>query len=326
MKLYRSLLKETWQICRKYKFLWIFGFFSILLSSGGEINLFLKVLQPGLKRHFLFNIFNLLIKLISFQSLLESLKTPSFIYLLSFIILLFLSLTFVSLVSRASIVNAVSKEKRKEKPKFSSTLQQGIKNFWPVLGLYILALIIIILSFSISSLPFYLSYSSGNNLENSWGLKLFLILFFFLFIPLLFIISFVTHFALCDIVIYKNNILKSFKNGIKLFFNNWLISLESAFLIFLIELIIGTIFLLTTWGIASLLGFVKNIFILTNFSLGIISIPLLFFITSTIIFILLTAIFGLFQNTYWTLLFLKLNKQKKFLSKIERIFYSLLAK
>ena len=42
--LYRSILKTTWVITKKYKFLWIFGIFALWLGNNGEIQMFFRAL------------------------------------------------------------------------------------------------------------------------------------------------------------------------------------------------------------------------------------------------------------------------------------------
>jgi len=246
-------------------------------------------------------------------------NSPSAILLTILISISIFILIWITFVSQGAITSAVKKIRNKKQTDFQENFKIGNKYFGSILGLNILLKIIIFFCSTIILSPFLILFLVKNSYI--WG-SLIVILSFLLVLPLSIILSFINHYALCYIVLQRKRIVQAIRDGLNLFISNWLITLETALILFLIEILAGLSFVILS-SIAilifSLFTFALN---LLNFSIGIsvISIFLIVFLLFT--FLVINSFFGSFYYTYWTLLFIKLNNPKtKIVSKLVRIFH-----
>jgi hypothetical protein len=138
---------------------------------------------------------------------------------------------------------------------------------------------------------------------------LYWIITFIIFIPIAFIISFLAKYALSYVVLKKERLWSSLEKGWQLFIRNWLISLEMAFLIFAITILVG----LALFVVAFIIS--VPFLVLMSFAIAIHSTALFwFFITLLIIcelvaLILVFALVGAFQWSCWVMLFNRLTNK-----------------
>lgn len=312
--LYRVILKNAWLIAKKHLYLWPLGFFVAFLGNGGEYQILSKQItkvstQPEI-------ISNLKDWLLNLTPSLNLSIGRSFLLALFLVVALIVLLFFIWLIisSVAGLIFGVNKASQEERSTFSSLLLNGSRNFKPVLGLYVIAKVIVygILAFVLTPL-LIATFAQG-----SQKLNIFItILIFLIFIPLTIIVSFVTRYASAYVVLQGQKMWEAFKNGWRLFSANWLISLEMAFILLMINLIISIMIFISAFLLfspflfAGLIRTIEHPEAIWSF----IFIPI-------IIIILLTIVIGAglatFQLGSWTLLFLRLTKGGKAYSKIVR--------
>ena len=319
---YRSILSSAWTITKQHKKLWVFGFLAFMLSAGGEYQILTKILnedygisvysQVGSKS---------VIADPSFWAALNNacLANPKTGLAIAMMLLLMfaLSLGFLWLCIKSQIALVkwsktylVNKNKEK-KASIWEELSTDDGNFWRVLGLNVSIKVIITALFSLLSLPLVFIYFNDSGFA-----ILTYTLFFVVFLPLMLSFSLIIKYSIAEVVLEKQSFIKSIESGYKLFCKNWLISLEMAILLFLINFVIGlvSIFVLST---------VILPIILTLIIFGLI-IPL-YLITAVSFFLLIIIASSLmtFQTSSWTLLFLELkngSKSSPVKAKLERVF------
>jgi hypothetical protein len=297
---YFGIVKRAWRITYQHKFLWIFGLFlgtSASFSFNG-IN-FNQVSyttdQADLEKYFGqaygFLLDNLIIIIISALALL-------------FLILFFMVL---SVISQGAMIGAVDKLNDRKEINFSKAFRIGLKNFWKILGIYILFGLIAFLSLVILAAPTIALFAYG--LPGRGFIMM--LLSILIFIPLVILFSFASIYSLRFAVIGKKKVIDSINLGVHLFFNNfwqsilmYLILLGIMFLVSIIAAIAFLVILLFIGIPLVALGFV--LFPVA----GIASAIILAIIGLIIIFIaafLISSLVNTYKSSLWTLTYKNLN-------------------
>lgn len=253
MSLYRNILKQAWGITWRYKYLWFFGLFASLLGGSGEYQISMRVLNgeatqglfPNFNRIAETGIFNKNI-LSNIGQIFKNDPASMIILIIAGLIILILTglLIWLIIVSQVALVNnsaTIISSEKKSRLGIKEGVVAGTKHFWPVLGLNIITKIIIYLAFTLISLPIIFSIS-GTTWQTT---NLIYIILFIIFIPIAVVFSFIIKYAICYVVIKNNNFIQAIKEGWKLFIKNWLISIEMAFILFFINVLVGLGIILT---------------------------------------------------------------------------------
>ncbi len=319
MTFYRHIIKKAWEITWKFRFLWFFGLFAALLGNGGEYEIIMKTfgddqsagLFPGLKTLADTGIFTM-------QGLRNVAMTAATDPVNFFVVIVILLLTlavgaflvWLVIISQAALVNSSAKIIQNKKIAFREALQSGMNNFWPVFflnlfnrlifsGIFLLLLIPLVASLSLAA-PIY-------------------VILFIIFIPASIFISFIIKYSIGYVVVKGQPLTISLRNGWKLFKENWLISIEMALLLALINLALGLLAIFIVLVLAVPFLFLAAIFIKFGSVAGFWIVALSGFGSFMVFLFLAGAILATFQVSAWTGLFLELIN-KGGTSKIVRMF------
>lgn len=325
--LYRSIMSRAWEITKKFKGLWFFGFFAAIISSGGEYEIIARALYtPGnddlistTVSGFQEGIREVVTKgnVDIWKNLASSLfaNSSAMIVALAIFILVIaitLFLLWLSTVSQIGMIRNISLINRGKKPTFNEGLDAGTKLFWPVFLINVIFKAIIFIMLFLLGRELLLLAGKG-------GLAPALYFFSFaLFVVITLIISFLIRYQIFYLVLKKQPWLEALQSGWKLFKKNWLISLEMAFLMFLFYVVVFfiSIFIvavLTAIPTVVLLTYLLYlpVFVKTIIALVCIVLIILTMIASSILI-------NTFQWASWTLLFDRLSLKDE-LSKIIRL-------
>lgn len=323
MLLYRNILKGAIKNTWRHKYLWFFGLFAALLGNGGEYEILIRGLTgdsqqsffPGLKTIAATGVFSIETLSNIGQLFIKEPFTIIMMLLVGLIILiLFGFLVWLTIVSQAGLVNNAALIIGNKKNNFQDGINAGIRNFWPVFGLNIIIKIVVFLVFLLISLPLILTATrvGWQVVSLTYGI------FFIIFIPLAIALSFIIKYAIAYVVIKRVNFIEAIKSGWQLFIKNWLVSLEMAIILFLINLVIGLILVLVFLILAVPFTFLAMLFYkfasLLGFWLVIVFAVFLFFAA----IVLVGSVLSTFQISAWTGLFIEL-VGKGGVSKINRI-------
>ncbi|MGB9609307.1 MAG: hypothetical protein ACP5IX_00680 [Patescibacteria group bacterium] len=295
----KNLLKQSWQIVRHNPILWLFGFFSAFLWTN-EVNLLIN------NTKFFSNNLNILLssKILSqtifnldtFKKLIGHLELANFIFIFLPILVLFI----LALIAQICLIKGIQDAADGQKIIFSQSLKTVRSVFWLVFLLNIFSLAIIYLLFMILRLPFaylFLKFS-----QTIW-LIIYLILSLILLIPGSLVISFVTRFAIIDLITQPKNLWLSLKNAFSFFIHQWLKIIWLAIILIGIGFVFGLILfiLITTASFPFLI--LSNFFYYLKIPLG----SWLMFSLGLLLLILLVcflgSIFSAFQIAVWVLFF-----------------------
>ena len=313
--LYRKILKNAWLITKKYYYLWPLGFFVAFLGNGGEYQMLSRQIERvNLQPENIFSL-NTWVNTSIFQDWDLTIIRGFFLALFIIVILALISL-FIWLIisSMAGLIEGCALADKKEKKTFLGLLKSGSKSFKPVFLLFLIAKVIVYGILVLILTPIMLAAFSQNN----ESLNIFIVfLIFLIFVPLSIIVSFVTRFASAYVVLNGQRMKDAFKNGWRLFAANWLISLEMAALLLIINICVSLVVLIVSFLIFSPFFFVgiSSSFASPGIFWSIIMIPVIIIL---IIFIFMGSLLATFQINAWTLLYLRLTEGRKAYSKLVR--------
>ncbi len=324
MHLYRNIFKDSLASVWKNKYLWFFGLFATLIGSTSEYEILFGSSDSSFQNGFLsklsiwketgifsangwINMGNLAAK--------DPLAFFILISLLLAILILSIFLVWLTITSQGALVYNSGKIRLEKKHSFKEGLDAGKNKFWPVLTLNLCLKVFLSVLFLLLNLLVIKNWSGSA--FSVTGLLFFI--GFLLFIPISIILSFITKYAIAFVVIKDEKLVKSVKEGWKLFLDNWLVSLEMAFLLFAISFISAIALIMTFLVLAVPILFIvvvfSSILAYVNFMV-IILCAMIFYIIAIIIFgSFLTA----FQIGAWTNLFIELISRGG-ASKLNRIF------
>jgi len=319
---YRSLLKQAWNIIWKHKYLWFFGLFASLTAIGGSVEY--QLIAQKFNQNLINGSYDSLngILLLGelcqglYQGLIQLLQY-NFWSILNALTFLLLSLTllfvfvWLAITSQAALVYKVKKILGAKKKLTDLGIRQGLtvghQHFWAVLGLNILIKVLISLAFFIISLPLLFMFFNDTAV-----LVVVYTILFVIFVPVAVSLSLLVKYAIAYNVLEGRPLMASLEAGWKLFKNNWLVSLEMAIILFIINFLVG-------FGILLLL----SIFVFPLFWMGLAiqatGLVIITLLVALIIMILIGSGLTAFQISTWTGLFLQL-KENGGTAKLERVF------
>ena len=294
----RHVLKRAWQITWRYRFLWLFGLFTMLLAgNGNEFNLLIsgtESIEKGWQR------------VVGIEGTLESLRqgwsaNSWLVIIISLIIFLFF--LWLSIISQIGLIHCLKKINANQNSSLKEGFAAGKKYFWSVLGVNIIAIIIIfglLLALGLPIISIFLSYKSIG-----WA-TFFTLVAFIILVPLAIVISLITRFASCYIVLKGQDVWQAFQKGIRLFGKHWLKSVELAFVLFLISLVVS--FILTLLIALVNLPLAIPLVVLQGFFVPSLvwTTIILMVIVSLVILFTGGAVLTTFQYNTWTLFFIEL--------------------
>jgi len=314
--LYRHILKKAWQITKKFSYLWPLGVFAALLGNGGEYQILLKQTELVANQpekvsfwHYLLNLLAPNINLSNAEVLLLF-----FTFIITLIIIAIMLWVIIS--SLGGLIKGAELANQDEKSSYKKLFLAGSKKFWPVLGLNVIAKIIVY-GFLIMVLGPLMIATFGQG-KNAFNL-LIVAISFLIFIPLSIIVSLVTKYAIIYVMLSGQKLREAFTNAWRLFNANWLVSLEMAFILFVINIAVGLGYIICAVLIFSpffVLAVIKSATTPQSFNL-------LIYISITILLVFsafVGAWLATFQTSSWTLLFIRLGQNEKAHSKIVRWF------
>lgn len=313
---YRKVYPRAWQTIKNNLALLFFGLFASILGFQ-EVTILFNFNK--LEADFLSGTVMSLYEWISILAMtnITWANAPAVLNLI-LLFIIFAAIIILAISSQgaliSSAVDAASKDKKKISAYFSKHFHLGLEKFWPLLGLSVVNVLIgyFFVKLVIQPLIYFINISNTGP-----GLYLLLaIIVFFILIPIVVIISFVTRYGAAYIVLKNQSFSNAFVNGWNLFKINWLITIENAvFLtfitfIFFLLMISAIVFAFTPFLILSLLiSFSTLVYWL---------IILLGSLLAVIIFILASGLFGAYYNLIWANVWIQLTGKGKSRSKIQR--------
>lgn len=329
MTLYRSILRQALQITWQYKYLWFFGLFATLLASNFEVDLVSRFLNQGESSYGWQKFFES--GLFSSQAWhgfweVAHTDTSSFIGILILLLvlaILALALLWLSVVSQAALVNNSNKAllgtakkagSLKHTHDVSLGFQEGNRYFWPVLGINIIVQVALAALGWVTLVPFLIWVNA-----QGLGFGLVYLVVFIIFISVALSLALMARYAIASVVLKGQKVTEALGHAWQLFWSNWLVSLEMAFILFATSLV-ATFFIILAVLIVTI-PFVVLYLIMLYFGWYLLWVLMLILaiLLSIAIVIIGGSMVTVFQTTAWVGLYNQLTG-KGISSKLERMF------
>lgn len=327
MTFYRSIIRQAILTAWHNKYLWFFGLFATLLSSNFEIELVNRFTNGGtvtydFQRWWETGIFNGQTWISFFQlATTDPVTFISIILLVAVLIILAVAIIWLAIVSQVALVNSASKiilnAKKSINAKNHDTsleLREGRKHFWPVFGLQVLVRVLVYGLAATTVIPVLLWASKPTLTFSLTYLVIFLIFF-----AIALAISLVAKYAIAAITIKGQRFSQAISSSWDLFWKNWLVSLEMAFILFAISIIATFAIILAILIVGIPVVFLLLLTLYLNSFILWISVIAIGAIISFGILIIGGSIVTVIQTVAWVTLYNQLNG-KGVESKLERVF------
>lgn len=328
MSLYRSILRQAMTVAFRYQYLWFFGLFATLLASNFEIELVNRFTNQDPTTYSWQSLWNSgLLSGQTWHGLMEVARTHTGSFLAIVVLLLVLAilgiaLIWLAVVSQAALVSHSSKALAgMKKPTgsaryhdISTGFQEGSRHFWPVLWLNIIVRVLVYGLAAATIIPVMI-WTSGRGL----GFGLTYLVAFIIFLTLALALALMAKYVIATIVLKGKSLKESIVYSWHLFWGNWLVNFEMAFILFAVSLvatfaiIIAVLVLAIPFVLLYILTMALNSYVLWVLM---ITIAILFSIAVVIIG---GSIVTVFQTTAWVGLYNQLTT-KGATSKLERAF------
>ena len=322
-RLYRDILKNAWKLCVRHRFLWLFGLFAALLGNGGEYEILFRNLDAAsghqafveqLQRFSQTGVLNTVVTNIA--SMFTNYTALTLIWSLTFLAI-FVFLVWMVIVSQTALIDSAARLNSKRSASIESGFKVGKEKFARVFLLNIVSKVIIYGLLMVVGVPLGYLFITQKGL--AWT-NAFTITSFVILVPIAIIISFIIKYALAFVVLKDQRAGEAFKSGWKLFWNNWLISIEMAIILFVFTMIAGLAMFLLVSIVALPFILLTFLFILASLAGATEIIVIIGSLLALAVIFLVGSFVGAFQWSAWTLLFQRLTKGKE-LSKLVKIFH-----
>lgn len=320
--LFRDIIRQSWQIMLRFKYLWLFGFFAALLGAGGELQVLISnVLFVGDSPETLIGIQGIFstgllgVLFTNFKDFLTGSTLEAILFLLVFIVGAVMAIWLI-ITSQGALYDGVSRILKGKKVNIAQGYKAGATYFGRILSLNVISAVVIYGLLTIISLPIILVLLLKST---ETGILLFVLFSFLILILFALPIIFIVKYAMLYAVVHDHSLWQSLSAGWNLFKKNVLATLEMAILIFVLSIASGLALLIVLAFLSVpfiLLGMLAIIFN-TPFALSIVIV--LGFIVIGIAIIMYGALFSTFRYSAWTLFFHRLIADKGS-SKILRVF------
>ncbi|MDP3970961.1 MAG: hypothetical protein Q8P90_04665 [bacterium] len=314
MKLYKDVLSQGWILTSRHPQLWVFGLFVVFITgTAGEIDRYLRYVNNLLNIDSVFSIQfwqqQSWIQLLNNAINLISAGNVSVIIFCGLLLGSLLIVAYMIVVAEGGLIYAAGLQgKRRTKTvTFIEAFQAGVKHAFSLFVLNFVSLLVITsLILPMNGLIVQLG-DAGSLYDAQISLVL---IGSVLLVPLILVISFVVRYAANFIVLEDKDLGSALVQGLQLFLNNWLVTVEMAAVVFVLATVMGIFIILTTFVvIAPYLGLmlivspegeVANV-------LNVLFVGGTFYVVATLIF---AMIFSTWQWVSWTLLFKRIQKEK----------------
>jgi hypothetical protein len=330
MFLYRDILKKSVAITFSHKNLWFFGIFASLLGGIGQYSMSLSRSPEDWTTSIfsaaavLFgqggggNFFSNLARLYSSDPVSATILA---VFML-IVIVVSLFILWLAVVSQGGLINnaaTIIKNNRKDILPLREGMEKGIQKFWPLLGFNLVGVALTCFFAALVGLPIIFLTASSS----AWVFLLYVVLFI-IFIPLALIISFLVKYSVNYSVLKEKKFVDGLVDAFRLFIKYWLISIELALILFIIDFlfvfILGLILLVLAIPYVFFARVLSLAFFVTIGSANFFQFAIIAGLFLAVIIVVLgCAIITTFKTVAWTDIFISLVDKKGGLAKLERM-------
>jgi hypothetical protein len=303
---YGELIGDAFRITLRNRYLWFFGFF----AGGTGFNFPTSVPSGG--GNFNPDDFRQSSTMFSAVQVGQGLGNGVIIAGLVIVaVILTLFFVFMAVVSQGALADSVAAIDRGDRRRFGSAFRSGMGNFWRVLGYFIVFILIAIGLLLVIGIPvalliggtFVATQSVGARITVAVvvGLLAFLALIV-VFVPL----SIIGQYALREVVVRRERVLRSVGSGYAIFRRNIGRSLLILLIQFGLSIGIGIAFILALLIVALVLAIPAIALAVAGLTSAAIVAGVIAAVILLPLILVATGAIGTFSHAYWTLAYLRL--------------------
>ena len=310
MQLYRPMLKQALGIIWRFKYLWFFGLFAALMGNAGVFNFGFKNIDKIESQgawlirtkdilanwHFKFGLLNL-------NQALASVDIWAVILILLMIVIGFF-LLWLAIASQGALVYGAKQALGGRGTFFGQAIKKGSNKFWPLLLLNILLNLVVFVVLVLLMLPFIVTFINSNN--SFFWQNVSVALSLIILVPLSLVLSLLMRYAMIYVVNEDKHIGQAIADAWQLFKKNWIVSLEMALVLFVLNILSGLLLMVLMVFIALpfvTLGMIASQLASVGFFWLVVALGILTFVA---ILFLYGAVWNAFAYTAWVVLFNKI--------------------
>lgn len=294
---YGALVKKALDIMWKFKYLWVFGFFVQALSGGGGgmgnlPDKWDKIKLPACRWSDNWDGLRMTI-----GDHIGELTIAVILLLILGAFVLFLIFLVLGIISQGGLIHCVSRIQAGERPTLGEGWSVGVKNFWRILGIWIIIVICVLASIFLLLVPFILVIIVSGVFGLLFGM--FLIP---LFILAIIFISLIDFYSTRTCILEGKGVFDSLAGAWETLKNN----LSKTIMVTIISIGSTIVYIIGLVIVALILAIPFVLIGIANPLLGIV----LGILTGLIYIIVVTGAWGTYIDSLWTLAFLELKKLK----------------
>ncbi len=307
--LYREALSNSWKLVWSHKLLLVFGLFAAFLGQMGIFEIIANLASVGsVKSGYIVGYTESLSFASRVGTGLQSINLESGLLLFWMWLILFALIVgfgYVAVVSQGALIKSVALFAKKNKvPDIAAAWHSGVKHFWRLLFIQIIRKLILFLVMLALGIAAYNASTGGDNASAFLYVGLFL-----LAAIVGIVLSFLSIYAAGYVVVEEYSLGEGIHAAWCLFVDHWLVSLEIAGILFLLNI------LLIGLGLAGVLLFFSPAAILWIITAatgvhGLFVAGFVVSVTLVLFFIMfLGSVFTCFSTSVWTYLFMKMHRE-----------------
>lgn len=307
--LYRPVLAEAWQMAWRQKLLWIYGFFATVTVSGGVYDIILRgwdnALGAEIRRRLPADIVIEPFKNLVATTLTENIRSlpPAVVGAALLALLLLAAIVWISVTSQGALI-AGAATFRKRLVDLKTLFHAGLKHFWPVLaadvvGRVLIGLLVLIPAWSVGRL---LTDPTGQNVAVY-------IIAFLVAIPLSLLVTMLTIYTATAVVVHGDGLTAAFQTAWRTFARHWLVSLEMAGILFVIDAAAALVVALVSIILGAAFLFLAQAATTVGSTLAVTAAGILIGAILIVFLVVFGAALTTFRYGCWTRLYLRLEER-----------------
>jgi hypothetical protein len=308
---YRAILKKAFWITWRHRWLWLVGFFAAIIGNGGVYEALIRGFNNISEGRSVFNTFQEYLEsgvfgMLSWAKLSALWQSDSSAFGLTiFSLLLMLCILAVMItlgvVGQGAVISGVIGLDEKEPMTLKSSFRMGVDRFWPILEINVITKVIL-LGFLV-----LLAYIASLVVFSSSGLNIFIyVLAFIIFLILGIIIYFLTIYGTAYVILRRARVYPALKSAWRLFSRHVLLNLEMGLILFIVNVVVATIFFIACFILMSPLFVLYFLFLVAGAQLASAIIMMLMILIFVVVMLLVGSWWSAFQLGVWALLFERL--------------------
>ena len=308
---YRLILKKAFWLTWKNRWLWVLGFFAAILGNGGVYEALIRGFNNISEGRSVFNTFQEYVEsgifgMLSWANLgaLWQSDTSAFgvtIFTLLAVVCILAIMLALGVIGQGAVISGIIGLDEKEPMRLKSSFRMGVDRFWPVLEINVITKVILL------GFLLMLAYFASLAVSSVSAVNIFVyVLSFVIFLILGIIIYFLTIYGTAYVILRRKSVREALLSAWRLFSAHVLLNLEMGLLLFILNIVVATLFFVGCFMLLSPLFVLYFLFLVAGSEVVASIIMAIMVLLFVVLMLFVGAWWSTFQLGVWALLFEKL--------------------